>query len=178
MAIWEYNIVEPWPRTTEKDMEQEPLEQKAIIRPATREDLPRIVVMRDTLNNLELQGSPHAPIQRFSLEEFTAVWGATLEDPTHCWRLVEVDSEVVGFGLIYLLSKTRLPGAFIHWAYVDAQYRRTGLGQQLLDHLLTWAREQGSTRVELQFIDNNRVAENFWSKMGFQPYARKCVHYF
>jgi hypothetical protein len=32
-------------------------------------------------------------------------------------------------------------------------------------------------RVELQFIDGNSIAERFWTKMGFRPYARKCVKY-
>lgn len=149
----------------------------AVIRPATLADLPAIVAMRDTLNTHELVGSPHAPIQRLTLEQFAAFWSATFSDPHHCWRIVEVDGQHVGFGLIYMLAKTRLPGAFIHWAYVDEAQRRSGLGRLLFDHLAVWAREQGATRIELQYIDNNHIAENFWTKLGFQSYAHKCVHY-
>ena len=85
----------------------------------------------------------------------------------------------VGFGLIYLISpRGRPPGAFIHWAYLAEGQRRRGLGQLLLDELLRWARARGANRVELQFIDGNVAAERFWTRMGFRPYARKCVRYF
>jgi GNAT superfamily N-acetyltransferase len=134
--------------------------------------------MRDELNALELTGCPHASIQRLSVEEFTALWGGTLDDPSSCWRIVEVDRRPVGFGLIYLAApRTRPPGAFLHWAYLDQRYRHQGLGRLLLDDLLNWARAQGANRVELQFIDGNEAAYRFWTKMGFRPYARKCVHY-
>jgi GNAT superfamily N-acetyltransferase len=150
----------------------------ASLRSASRTDLPLLVAMRDQLNALELTGSPHAPIQRLSVEEFTAVWGHTLEDPGYCWRIVEVNGRPVGFGLIYLMTPRTQPlGAFVHWAYLDPAVRREGLGQLLLDHLLDWARRQGANRVELQFIEGNELARRFWMKVGFQPYARKCVRY-
>lgn len=148
------------------------------VRPAHRADLPLIVAMRDELNSLELAGSPHAPIQRLSVEEFTAVWGGTLEDPGYCWRIIEADQRPVGFGLLYLLTPKIKPfGAFVHWAYLRPDARRQGLGQILMDHLFDWAREQGANRVELQFIDGNESARRFWTKLEFQPYARKCVRY-
>jgi GNAT superfamily N-acetyltransferase len=148
------------------------------IRPARREDLAAIVAMRDALNALELQGCPHASIQKLTLEQFTAMWGHTFDDPAYCWRIVEMGGKPIGFGLIYLQSpRTEPPGAFIHWAYLNEGQRRRGLGQALLDDLLGWARERGANRVELQFIDGNEIAQHFWAKMGFRSYAFKCVHY-
>jgi GNAT superfamily N-acetyltransferase len=150
----------------------------ASVRRATLADLPAIVAMRDDLNDLERSGCPHAPIQRMNLEQFTAVWGKTFDDSDHCWRLVEVNQRPVGFGLIYLVSP-RLPplGAYVHWAYLAPDYRRQGLGQLLLDDLVGWARSRGVERVELQYIEGNQGAQQFWTKTGFRPYARKCVHY-
>ena len=134
--------------------------------------------MRDELNALELTGSPHAPIQRLSVESFTALWGHTLENPNHCWRIAEVDRCPVGFGLIYLMpAKSGPPGAFLHWAYLASAHRRRGAGQQLCDELLDWAVRKGANRVELRFIDGNESAQRFWAKMGFQPFARQCVLY-
>src|SRR5262249_24819833 len=120
------------------------------IRPATADDLPTIVALRDALNDLERAACPHAGIQRMTLEEFTSAWGATLNSPTHCWRLVQVEGRPVGFGMIYLLfPQTRSPGAFVQWAYLDPAHRRRGLGQALFNHLLDWARARGAKRVEL-----------------------------
>ncbi len=149
-----------------------------IFRPATAADLPVLVAMRDELNTLELTGSPQAPIQRLGVEAFAALWAHTLDSPDHCWRIAEADGKPVGFGLIYMMKPlTEPPGAFLHWAYLRKRHRRQGAGSQLLDQLLAWARAKGVNRVELRFIDGNEAAQQFWTKMGFQPFARQCVRY-
>jgi GNAT superfamily N-acetyltransferase len=160
-----------------KNREQIGTVDSFLVRPARLGDLPNLVAMRDALNALELTASPHAPIQRLSLDEFTALWGATLDDPTHCWRIVESLDQPIGFGLVYLLPKSRPLGAFIHWMYLDAAHRRAGLGRLLFDHLAAWALAQGASRIELQFIEGNLGAQQFWARMGFRPYAQKCVCY-
>jgi len=148
------------------------------LRPATRDDLPAIVAMRDDLNALELRGCAHASIQKLTLDQFAALWGPSFDDPNYCWRIVEVDRQPIGYGLIYLQSpRTDPPGAFIHWAYVRETERRRGLGQALLDELIGWARARGANRLELQFIEGNEIARRFWTKSGFRPYAFKCVRY-
>jgi len=147
------------------------------IRPARASDLPAILVMRNALNVHERAGCPHASIQPLDLEEFTAIWGATIDDASHCWRIVEAAGVPVGFGLLYLIPKFKPPVGFVQWTYLDRNHRREGVGQKLLDELLGWARSKGAVRVELQYIDNNTSAERFWAKLGFQPYARKCVRY-
>jgi GNAT superfamily N-acetyltransferase len=149
-----------------------------LIRAARADDLPAVVALRDALNALELTGSPHAPIQRLSVEAFTGIWGQTLDDPAYCWRVVEVDGRLVGFGLIFVITpRTAPPGVFVQWAYLEPAYRKQGLGQLLFDQLLGWAQAVGANRVELQFIEGNVSAERFWSKLGFRTYARKCVRY-
>jgi GNAT superfamily N-acetyltransferase len=146
------------------------------IRPATAADLPAIVAMRNALNDLERAGCPHAAIQRLTLDEFTAVWGPTLASPTHCWRIVEHGGQPTGFGLIYLLfPQLSAPAAFVQWAYLDAAHRGQGVGEKLFAEMMEWARAKRATRIELQFIDGNTLAERFWSKLDFRPYARKCV---
>ncbi|MBL8794645.1 MAG: GNAT family N-acetyltransferase, partial [Planctomycetia bacterium] len=131
-----------------------------LIRPATVQDLSAIVAMRDRLNDLERAGCPHAAIQPFTLEQFTAQWSASMSNPNFCWRIVEVEGRPVGFGLIYL-NTPQVPrsAAYIHWAYLDDSLRRQGTGGRLLDDLLAWAKAKGAQRVELQFIDGNTGAE-------------------
>ena len=148
------------------------------IRPATLNDLPAIVAMRNDLNALELAACPHAAIQRMTLEQFTAQWGRTIGDPDYCWRLVEAGRQPVGFALIYLTTPRVAPTpAYLQWAYLAPPYRRRGVGRMLFEHLAGWARARGAGRIELQFIEGNEPAERFWAKVGFRPYARKCVHY-
>jgi GNAT superfamily N-acetyltransferase len=148
------------------------------VRPATTDDLPAIVAMRNDLNALELSACPHAAIQRMTLEQFTTHWGRTIGDPDHCWLIVEAGRQPAGFGLIYLTTpRIEPPPAFIQWAYLAAPHRRRGAGRMLFDHMADWARTKGAGRIELQFIEGNEPAERFWTKVGFRPYARKCVLY-
>jgi GNAT superfamily N-acetyltransferase len=150
------------------------------IRPATMADLPVIVGMRNRLNQLEYSGCPHASIQPLSLAEFTELWGGTLDGPDHCWRVVEVHGQVVGFGLIYLLTpKIPRSAAYIQWTYLEPDHRRKRIGEDLVSELMRWAYQKKASRVELQFIDGNVAAEQFWTaSRGFRPFARKCVYYF
>jgi GNAT superfamily N-acetyltransferase len=148
-----------------------------LVRAAAASDLPAVVAMRDALNALELAGSPHAPIQRFSVAEFAEQWEPTLTDPAYCWRVVEVEGRLIGFGLIYLIGQKPPLGAFLHWAYLESAYRRQGLGQLLFQHLLRWASSVGANRVELRYIEGNEKAEQFWAKAGFKTFARQCVRY-
>src|SRR5262249_38316078 len=128
------------------------------IRPATVSDLPAIVAMRDRLNNLERAGCAHASIIPLSLDQFTAMWKSSFASPRHCWSIVEADGKPIGFGLIYLTTpRTMPPSAYIHWAYLEETYRRSGLGRKLLGELFAWAKQQGAGRIELQFIDGNHV---------------------
>ena len=119
----------------------------------------------------------HASITKLTLEEFSAYWGPTFADADYCWRIVEADGNAAGFGLLYIL-KPRVPplAGFVQWTYIDPSCRRKGAGQELVENLFAWARDRHVQRVELQYIDGNQFAERFWRKMGFEPYARKCVN--
>lgn len=148
-----------------------------LIRAAVAADLPALVTLRDALNALELAGSPHAPIQRFTVGEFAEIWEPTLADPAYCWRVVEFNARLIGFGLIYLTGQKPPPGAFLHWAYLEPAYRHQGLGQLLFQQLYAWAKSSGANRLELRYIEGNADAEQFWAKRGFKTFARQCVLY-
>lgn len=148
------------------------------IRPGTTADLPAVVAMRDQLNDLERQGCAHASIVPMNLEQFTAMWSSSFNNPQYCWRIVEAAGRPAGFSLIYVPTpRTTPPGAYLHWAYLEPEVRRGGVGQRLFAELRAWAETQGVNRIELQFIDGNQTAERFWKKMGFRPYATRCVQY-
>src|SRR2546430_11814476 len=110
---------------------------KPPFRAATIEDVPAIVAMRDRLNALELANCPHASIEPLTVAQFAERWGPTFGHPDYHWQIVEDGGGAVGFGLIYLtLPVTEPPHAFLHWAYLEPELRRLGLGRFLVDGLL------------------------------------------
>ena len=53
--------------------------------------------------------------------------------------------------------------------YVLPDYRRQGIGQQLFQAVEQWAREQGTTRLELHVWDFNQNALAMYRAMGMKP---------
>lgn len=54
--------------------------------------------------------------------------------------------------------------------WVEPDYRRRQIGQQLLDAAFTWFKSQGVSRVQLEVDVNNEVGLHFWRKMGFEKF--------
>lgn len=146
-------------------------------RQATLDDLPVIVGLRDDLNVLERQACSFALIQRMTVEQFADKWGHSFADPDHYWLLAESSGQALGYGLIYLIPKTKPLGAFVHWMYLSPLARGQGLGRKMFENLASWARGRGARHIDLQYIEGNTSAAGFWKKMGFAEYARKCVKY-
>lgn len=61
------------------------------------------------------------------------------------------------------------PSAWIEDVVVEAASRRRGLGRALLAAVLDWARDAGATRAQLLIDTDNREAEAFYAKLGWQP---------
>lgn len=57
------------------------------------------------------------------------------------------------------------------WLYlvaVDRQWRRQGLGAQLVDYAVDELRRRGCSKVNLQVRGGNRQAVGFYEKLGFE----------
>jgi ribosomal protein S18 acetylase RimI-like enzyme len=53
---------------------------------------------------------------------------------------------------------------------VMEKYRRSRIGERLLDEVRKWCLEKGIHRVEAKVSKFNKVSTGFWAKMGFRPY--------
>jgi hypothetical protein len=50
----------------------------------------------------------------------------------------------------------------------DVKHRNKGYGEQLLLHLLNWAKANGAVRSYLQVVANNHSANRLYSKLGYE----------
>lgn len=53
---------------------------------------------------------------------------------------------------------------------VKDEYRRQGLGQQLIEGVKTWAKGKNVTRIELKVLPGNTLAYKFYLHLGFKDY--------
>ena len=51
---------------------------------------------------------------------------------------------------------------------VDETFQRKGYGMQVMNHLMTWGKEQGAVTAYLQVIDSNEPALRMYKKLGFE----------
>ncbi|MGF1534970.1 MAG: ribosomal protein S18-alanine N-acetyltransferase [Elainellaceae cyanobacterium] len=60
---------------------------------------------------------------------------------------------------------------------VDAQYRRQGLGQAVLEGMLQWAQQRGQEWATLEVRVSNAAAIQMYTKLGFQSVGRRRRYY-
>ena len=51
---------------------------------------------------------------------------------------------------------------------IGNKYRGKGLGRRLVEHVLAWAKTDGMTRITLLADRDNKAAQGFYRKLGFE----------
>ena len=99
-------------------------------------------------------------------EEHWLRWAADSEAGEH--RVVFVAALPEWAGMAGGFLDAERPGvATLGAMWVDAAYRRRGVGAQLLHAVLDWAASRGVARIELSVTDENVAAERLYSRAGF-----------
>ncbi len=84
----------------------------------------------------------------------------------HCFVL-EIDGVVCGMALYYISYSTwRGRCLYLEDLYIQPDYRRAGLGQDLFNKLLEEAKELGVKRMDWQVLEWNEPAIEFYKKIG------------
>ena len=88
--------------------------------------------------------------------------------------VAEHNGRLVGHCLAFIseyppVLTTKRYGLFQELA-VTADYRRSGIGQRLVDEMLKWFRKRRIKRLEVRVSVFNEISTAFWRKMGFKPY--------
>lgn len=94
-----------------------------------------------------------------------------LDDPYTCALVADDNGRIVGFilGMIVDLLPdifTQEPGGFLADIYVDATYRRRGVGRALVDALRVWFGQQNVTHFDWHVSAHNPDALAFWRSIG------------
>ena len=102
------------------------------------------------------------------------------EDFIRCLRqrncigmVAEYDERVVGF-MIYELHRNRLH--VLNFA-VRAEFRRRGVGQQMMQKLVSKLSHQRRSRIMLEVRETNLEAQLFFRKLGFRAISLLRAYY-
>ncbi len=81
--------------------------------------------------------------------------------------VAEIDGDLAGF-LIGFMAQSDPDVAYVHFAGVNPDYRRRGVGQGLYDRFAQLAAKEGRSKIRSVTSTVNRLSHAFHSGMGFQ----------
>ncbi len=89
------------------------------------------------------------------------------------------DGALVGHlvGYTHASSPTRRPVTFaeLRSMYVTAEHRGRGVGREMVQEFLSWAREQGCVKANVSAYVANERAQAFYGDLGFAPLSMSRV---
>jgi GNAT superfamily N-acetyltransferase len=78
-----------------------------------------------------------------------------------------IDDVVVGYGAITCEAmRIGKPLGVIGELYVDPGAREVGIGEAMMDLLITWSRERGCRGVDAKALPGDRATKNFFETFG------------
>ena len=107
------------------------------------------------------------------LVSLRSVYDRALASDRQVYLCAVLDQQVVGFGSLTIKSNL-WSEAFVGYVdemVVDEAQRGRGVGTQILDRLISWARERGCNRIELDSAFHRKSAHAFYERRGFQSRA-------
>jgi GNAT superfamily N-acetyltransferase len=130
---------------------------QVVIRKATLQDMASIFGLVHELAIFEKE--PDA--LKIGIKEYEEAFGDGLIDCI----VAEIDGKIAGITVYYMTFSTwRGKCLYLEDFYVQPQYRKYGLGQQLFDAYLQEAKSRGAKLTKWQVLDWNEIGLNFYIK--------------
>jgi len=143
-------------------------------RPATADDVPAIAELAAELRaELTPMRGGHVWSRREARAEHGRVaYRALLDDPNTLVIVGTIDGVVVGYGVceVETLRDRSLIGT-IPELFVTEQARAVGVGEQILDTLVSECRALGCAGIDTLALPGHRAAKNFFEGAGFTARA-------
>jgi GNAT superfamily N-acetyltransferase len=137
-----------------------------LIRPAREQDIPAIFSLIHALGEYE-----KAPAGAISVTEDLLRESLFGSSPAAEILLAFVGNDVAGFAMFfqnYSSWRGRI-GIYLEDLFVQAEWRRHGVGKALLLALARIALERGCTRMDWMVLDWNEPAIEFYRSLGAAP---------
>ena len=88
--------------------------------------------------------------------------------------VAESDGQPVGFLIGNILAQKagdarQIKQAYLQNLYVDADFRKGGVGKELVEDFKNYCRNEGVKRLNVSVLAANETAVKFYSTVGFEP---------
>jgi GNAT superfamily N-acetyltransferase len=143
-----------------------------LIRAARPEDIPRMTDLLAELFSIETDFAPDVEKQILGLSALVAG-----PPGRSCVLAAEQGGNVIGMATVQTLVSTAEGGrvGLVEDVVVRRNLRGRGVGTQLIEAILTWARSQGLTRLQLLADRDNQQALDFYASRNWVSTRLICL---
>lgn len=86
------------------------------------------------------------------------------------------EENLIGF-LDILFNYPKSHTCMIGYLVIDQNYREQGIGQQVYNHAVAYAKEKDMRKIRLSVIKENEPAVGMWKKQGFETIDEEVTEY-
>lgn len=143
-------------------------------RPATADDLPRIVDLARLLRHelMPMKGGVLWSNREARGEPLDDAYAALLEQDDALVVVGTVDETVIGFGVVTLEQlRTGETLGVISDLFVEPEARAVGVGESMADELVAFCTTRGCIGIDALALPGHRAAKNFFEESGFTARA-------
>jgi GNAT superfamily N-acetyltransferase len=143
-------------------------------RPATIDDLPRIVELARLLRHelAPMKGGVLWSNREALAEPLDEAYAALLDREDACIVVGTVDETVIGFGVVTLERlRTGETLGVISDLFVEPDARAVGVGESMANDLVGFCDARGCIGIDARALPGHRAAKNFFEESGFTARA-------
>jgi GNAT superfamily N-acetyltransferase len=143
-------------------------------RPATAEDLPRIVELARLLRHelVSMKGGALWSNREALAEPLDAAYAQLLERDDSFVVVGTIDETVVGFGVVTLEQlRTGETLGVIADLFVEPDARAIGVGESMAEELVAFCAQGGCIGIDALALPGHRAAKNFFEESDFTARA-------
>ena len=144
-----------------------------LVRKATATDQEKIVKLRIALQHHLEQSNPVIwQVTKTGQQELVQQVNRMMTDDASLVMVAEHNTKIIGFANARILQRTEYEPnkvGFIIMAFIEKEYRRRGIGTQLIQKLCKYFEAENVHNITLRYVLGNQEAEAFWQHLGFTP---------
>jgi ribosomal protein S18 acetylase RimI-like enzyme len=146
-----------------------------IVEPASDDDIDRLVELETGLFGEDAGRHERFADIAWPEREGRGDFEQLIANPSAIVLVARSGSVVVGHAVGYInqSAPTRLPVTYgvLRSLYVDVAHRNTGVGSQLAEAFISWARAQGCAEAHVDSYAANTGAQRFYQRHGFEAHS-------
>ncbi|MGG0462407.1 N-acetyltransferase family protein [Priestia aryabhattai] len=140
-------------------------------------DADKIAKLNQSVHQLHVELYPHH-FQTYDFHQVHEFFKKVMKNDRFIFLLAEEEGQHVGFAWLEIkqysetVFKKTYKSIYVHQLNIAEHYKNKGFGSSLMKKIYSIARKNGINTIELDYWNDNTVAESFYEKEGFVTYRK------